>query len=292
MELARPSGRTAVVLMAPGHHLAPEPFSCSSGPRECPLPVVRVAATSWPYAPSSCPLCQVERHAEAVHLRWFRIENCREPATWLHLREASYCPRHAGLIRRSTGAELSALFDFLTREELAQLRARIARRGRRWPGDRLRRAFRRLLGQPGYRRSGRPSSRPPCPACEAGRVAAEAEAHQLLRLLGSEAGREAYRAGTGLCRRHFAPVVEQAGEALARWLEQDLEARLIRALEEYERYFHLLDYRFRHEPRGREQTAWLRSLLYFWGLPEEADGTGGDAEEATTAHAPRGDGER
>lgn len=231
---------------------------------------------TWTYASSSCPLCQVERRAEAVHIRWLQIENCRQPATWFHLRDAAYCPRHAAVVREGTGAELSALFEFLTREELAQLRAR---RDQNRPGRRLRQAWRRLWTRQTRSRARGAHALPACPACEAGEVAVGAEIHSFLRLLETEEGRKAYRAGAGLCRRHFAQVVEEAPETLARWLEQDLEARLLRSLEEYQQYFHLLDYRFRHEPRGREQTAWLRSLLYFWGLPDQPAAAGGHEDQ-------------
>ncbi|MBX5465675.1 MAG: hypothetical protein IRZ26_09010 [Clostridia bacterium] len=232
---------------------------------------------TWSYASSVCPLCQVQRRAERVHLRWFEIENCREPSTWFRLREAAYCPRHAAVIRDRAGAELSALFEFLTREELARLRQgdpRHARNGWREPWQRWR-----------GRRARREKGSPPCPACEAGEVAVAAEIHAFLDRLREEEGRRGYREGAGLCRRHLAQVAEEADEALARWLEADLEERLAGALEEYRRYFHLLDYRFRHEPRGREQSAWLRSLLYFWGLPEEP-GSGEGEEEGTGPLAP------
>ena len=210
---------------------------------------------------SGCPLCRAARRGEERHIRWFFLENCYTLPTLLRLERGGYCLRHAARMASSGRAEqLSATFQFLAQMEAHRLRAW----RQRIPSGRLGKLLRRGGGQRWLPH--RQACCTSCPACEAGATEVAAAILDLRKLLRTDEARRAYQANeSGLCRAHLAQVIAEVEDDTARWLVEEALRRLQSVLVDFDLYFHRLDYRFQHEPRGHEQTAWQRALRYFWG---------------------------
>jgi len=193
-----------------------------------------------------CSPCRVAREAEERHLRWFLLENYGSPSTLRRLEGRPYCLRHAHRLAAGDNHQLSVTFEYLVKVEQRRL-AELAGGGRR-------------------AREARQAATPvECPACVAGLVAARAESSRMLQRLATEAGREEFTGQGGPCREHLWWLLGEASEELAAWLLERAWERMAALSAELERYFRHLDYRFRHEPVGEEQTAWRQALRYFWG---------------------------
>lgn len=106
--------------------------------------------------------------------------------------------------------------------------------------------------------------RPPCPAC---RVRDEAGSTAITTLTSSFRDpelRKLFDSSDGLCRRHFARA-----SAASRDCREDLEraqrACLDRLIHQLDELIRKHDYRFRHEPVGKERGAWLRAIAAISG---------------------------
>lgn len=109
-----------------------------------------------------------------------------------------------------------------------------------------------------------------CPLCELEGLVAERTGEQLVCRLALSDAREAYARGTGLCVRHYARVVPQAPPELQRFLADLLQRQLVPLQAELPEFFRKAEYRYRHEPRGAEQTAWQRAITQLVGGPDLA----------------------
>jgi hypothetical protein len=206
------------------------------------------------FAHAGCPLCRAAGVAEDRHLEWFLRENHYSGPTLERLMSSRYCIRHARLLAGGPHRQLSGTFQWLAQGELERLR--------RWrPGRR------RPLPE-GVRTADDP---PGCLACAAGRTAAAAAGTELAEVLADPRYRAAYAASDGLCQPHLWQLLREAPEAQALWLAADAQRRLERLLASLDLFFHRLDHRFAHEPRGKEQTAWRRGVARFWMVPGQAD---------------------
>ena len=83
--------------------------------------------------------------------------------------------------------------------------------------------------------------------------------------LNDEEIKELYLKSYGLCMNHFSQALKSASlEAAELLIHKQVEVlrKLDSDLEEYSRK---LDYRYSHEPKGEEQTAWIRAIKFFVG---------------------------
>jgi len=194
----------------------------------------------------SCPLCSARRRAEDRYLWWFLAENYGEAAVLEQVGSWRFCGRHARRLLKTGHAGLSRTMEHL----LAVARANLERPA----------SVRRV----GLRRTS-PEDRPRCPACEAGDNAALAERDRWVRLAAADATvRAAYADAPDLCYPHLHSVLAAASPELAEWLRAVTRTQFDRWRELLALYFHRLDYRFHHEPRGAEQDVWRALLAFFW----------------------------
>lgn len=210
---------------------------------------------------AGCPCCRVAGEAERRCLTWFMLENYYSLGTLQQLqRGARFCMRHAAQLLEEQNNRLSATFQFLCEAECKQLndfRRTLARESRglfkRHP------SHSRTAGE--IDAAGRT-----CLACAAGALSAHVEMQRLLAFLATDEGRDTYGAHEqGLCRPHLWLALREAPTETTDWLAEETERRLRACMVELDLFFHRLDYRFQHEPKGAEQTAWRRALSFFWG---------------------------
>ncbi|HHY94633.1 MAG TPA: hypothetical protein GX513_06440 [Firmicutes bacterium] len=74
-----------------------------------------------------------------------------------------------------------------------------------------------------------------------------------------------------LARRwnHLVHLLPATSPATAAFLLDDFLRRLSSIQKSLAEYFHKCDYRYSHEPKGAEQTAYLRAVEIFSGPPEK-----------------------
>lgn len=198
-----------------------------------------------------CPLCAAELAARAAVAQEAALGPATGPRRWLT--EAELCALHEAWLGSLRPAGAHPVAEPVCSAPDATGPARSVRRSR-WA---------------------RPAPEPPCALCAVERLVAERAARILVVRLTRVDERLAYAAGPGLCVRHVRRVAALAPPEVRAFLLDVLPPRLVALHAELGEFFRKEDYRYRHEPRGAEQTAWQRAIAQLVGPPELAlPGTG------------------
>jgi len=221
-------------------------------------------------AAEGCPLCRAEALDERRWMETFVREGYRDPGVRRRfLAGRGFCPTHAELFLEMARegaaiAVISAVCARLVDEDIARLQdVKRQVRGR----------LRRLA------RSRRPLGA--CPACRARERSAERKRYFFCGAFADDSFQSRYAASSGLCAPHFSGAIEEAAQrfpAVCELLLDDWLRRLTAlrsGLSEFERK---RDYRYRHEPRGRERQAPIEALRHYAGTtwPPRSFPTRGD----------------
>lgn len=104
-----------------------------------------------------------------------------------------------------------------------------------------------------------------CKFCKTSRDFSIFAAMVFVKLLQNEPDfRTKYIQSDGLCRKHFVQVLELCSDSASLdFLTGDMIRRLENIKQDFELFFHKLDYRFSDEPKGEEQKAWIKALNYY-----------------------------
>lgn len=223
-----------------------------------------------------CPLCLLRSSAVERYLDSLLYEQVNDPDLRQALaRSRGFCREHAYVL---VGLGDSLGTAILYRDQVGQAleAVRIARRRAgstpprpRWFPNGVQRedpasVLARMVKPEG-----------PCPAC---RVAEEAEDRYLSSLLqhvDSPEIRRAVERSSFLCLPHLTAALQRADSPdLARVLLEVAEAKLARLQHDLSELIRKRDYRFAHEPRGEEQTAWFRAVWHLVGWPRSRIGHG------------------
>lgn len=228
--------------------------------------------------PERCLACAAAAEAEQRWLRWFFIENYGSWATWEQLARGGFCLWHARRIAADREAPtVSSAYEYLLRVERARLvalrRALERAAAPPWPRPlarwRWRRRARRLP------RAG-PHAAGGCPICRAMSAGGDFALLELRDALRRAPDRAAVLERLWLCRHHLRQALAECDPELARELLDAQLRRVDGVLAELREYFRKLDYRFAHEPKGQEVTAWRRAMALY-------DGAVSSPEEGATA---------
>jgi hypothetical protein len=220
-------------------------------------------------ADDRCPVCGIAHEATGRYLKGILHERVNDPELRATLiRSKGFCATHAWALTRvrdALGVALlyqdqiaAAIADVHgTLEALAPRGPDTCRRGARTPGGIA----------AGLRQRRRPQA--PCPACRIGDEARRRALTTLVASLDDPRFREALERSPFLCLPDLTVAMEcgarhdRAGALLAL-----AECKLRRLGDELADLIRKRDYRFLHEPRGAEQTAWLRAIGQLVGWPE------------------------
>jgi hypothetical protein len=113
-----------------------------------------------------------------------------------------------------------------------------------------------------------PASAPPsCSICTALQAATEAAVAALPGRLAELDEAPAQAMVRSICMPHLILVLQVADDPQLPLLVRERLAQLSELHAELDEFFRKSDYRFSHEPKGTEQTAWLRSFALFGGPP-------------------------
>ena len=113
-----------------------------------------------------------------------------------------------------------------------------------------------------------------CYFCETIAQTASSYVHSLLDALAYQEVQNLYRKSTGLCIPHFFQVLELFHENYVQQLKIIVEVQIeqLNGLKyDFDEFFRKEDYRFSHEPKDKEQFAWIRAIKLFMGntCPED-----------------------
>jgi len=122
----------------------------------------------------------------------------------------------------------------------------------------------RLAGQVLRRVKGL-ETEPACALCTEERRAVAASLTRLAALSPEEL------AQTPVCIRHLSTLLPGLARPPALALLAAEERRLQRLTDDCREYFRKTDYRFKDEPKGEEQNAWLRAAELLWSVPRPGD---------------------
>lgn len=106
-----------------------------------------------------------------------------------------------------------------------------------------------------------------CPMCEMEASSGRYAIYELAKALEDNEIRELYRTSPGLCRTHLLMALDiiSGDDEREFFLKSaiDKTSDMVKSLEEY---FRKTDYRYSSEPKGEEQTAWLRAMQMYNGF--------------------------
>jgi len=197
---------------------------------------------------SGCPICQVRSERLERFFFWFQNETYCVPIMVEELIQAGgFCATHArALTNRYVGTVTAQYVLAASRAALEQIHS----------NQRLRRKRRRAVAPSGI-----------CPACARAAEEDTVLIDAWIEALAKPEFREQITHSDGLCLPHLRRVIDQApADSTAGFLQGQIE-QLKRLEAELAEYLRKVDHRFAHEPKGNEQTAWLRAWERLAGWP-------------------------
>lgn len=227
-----------------------------------------------------CPVCALARETSKTFHKWFVIETYGVAPMLESLNRGGFCQQHAWEVARVSGRRLSFTYDFLVRctetklQRLMTSALSLCARQSGERGDGRRRV--RFPWTPLFwlkyirrRKLSRAISdfqrKEPCPLCQMLENDETHAIHTLIPLLQEAEGRGMFSQSDGLCMDHFYKALEQAPPEVVVFLASDCLRRMGELIEGFREFFRKEDYRFSSEPKGEEQTTWLRAVWRFAG---------------------------
>jgi hypothetical protein len=210
-----------------------------------------------------CPICRIcAEHLEKQWFWFFSQSYAEGSDLGKYIGHWGFCKEHSTMIARiGPKWQKSAIYNWIIKAHLPKLEKlqrgleEFARAGNIISRRTSRRSVRKLL------REVVPTG--DCLFCESSRRTARYYTAMLLKGLSDAEMRRLYEDSDGLCMQHFFLAVEDADFRHVRQLSELIKKQItgLRELvDDFEEFFRKGDYRFCDEPKGREQTAWIRAM--------------------------------
>lgn len=218
-----------------------------------------------------CPVCLLCEEDLRYFYRWYFIEYYHD-TTWIDktLNSRGFCNKHSwDLIRIGKNHEMSIVYEYLVKSALAKLE-RVSKELKKCESEsRVSKVIRKITGKKLLQRlqEAKKQLQPTeiCPICKSISDTAAGWIQELLMDLEDERIKELYYNSQGLCMNHFNQALEFVSSESSEILIQK-QAEVLRKLKsDIEEYWRKTDYRNSHEPKGEEQTAWIRAIKFFVG---------------------------
>jgi hypothetical protein len=213
-----------------------------------------------------CPICGICARSLGSFYFWFVQESYYNPSMIEELKESyGFCKEHAWkLIEASRPYITGVMYEYLTEaleKRLSQLLAEIRVLGgkkgglKRWGNhqkefEKVRQAL---------------TDRSCCPACKSIERSERYASDQFLAVLKEQEMKDLYLKSGGLCFCHLQQVLSISNESEATFLIQDGIERSQRLNDELREFLRKVAYQYRNEPKGAEQTSWIRAAEFFVG---------------------------
>lgn len=236
---------------------------------------------------AGCPICRARAEACNRTLTWFWIDGYNEPS-WIDRLERTheFCGRHWWqAVRTGQAYGLSHVAEYLARDATGELsRLAIQRRRRAFPAwfMPLSTQMRRLssLRARHHRTPVDRSVAEECPLCVTEADAERYNCRTLAEALVDGELRDVYRDSGGVCLHHLRGMLPFMEDNATRALViAHMQHRLGSLRTALTLYFHKCDYRYAHEPKGDEQTAWLRAVECFIGPDTQSPDPSSESQE-------------
>lgn len=212
-----------------------------------------------------CPLCLLCEEDLRHFYRWYFNEYYSDPVWIVKIIDSrGFCNKHSwDLIHMGKDHEMSLVYEYLVKAMLVKLR-RVSRELKRF--ELIRSRIRKMINSKHLKETKkRLQPTEICPVCNSISEKTAVWIENLLTDLKDEEIKGLYLKSYGLCMNHFSQAVESASPEVAEILIQK-QAEVLRKLNsDLEEYSRKLDYRYSHEPKGEEQTAWIRAIRFFAG---------------------------
>lgn len=210
-----------------------------------------------------CPVCrQMEEHNKR-YLFWLLNQNYYEPFNLNALiKSGGHCEKHGReLVEIGAKYVTGAMYHFLVKNALSKITWLLekldddaASKNKDSQKKKFLKAARKAFALRGQ-----------CPWCQSLADSAARDVKELVDGMAFPEIKELYRGSSGLCMKHFRLALNLAMPDAAAELCAKQLSSLGLLNEEFNEYFRKVDYRFSHEPKGSEQTAWLRAIDFFAG---------------------------
>lgn len=219
-----------------------------------------------------CPVCLVtlERMTRVMDLWQYEGASDAKSHEML-IRLQGFCPRHtwqlAQLVSLPMAFPLALLYRDILPDILSDMQRRLEQLPVPWLPEResfWHRLWKKQRHVPVYTPA--EPSFAACPLCHRQAEIEHNLIHELLNIVAEPEVRAQMSRATGFCLAHFAQAYREARKEIQRTsLLEYQSACLQRNLEELQEMIRKHDYRFLHEPRGDEMTAWRRAMQIFVG---------------------------
>jgi hypothetical protein len=213
-----------------------------------------------------CPICQMCAGTLERFFYWFVRERYYDPSMIEELKEShGLCQQHTWkLLEASKPYITGVMYEYLTEtleKRLSQLLAEIRALGekkrglKRWGNhqkefEKVRKAL---------------TDRSCCPACKSIEQSEKYASDQFLAVLKEEEMKNLYLKSGGLCFHHLQRVLSISNESETAFLIEDEIKRSRRLNDELREFLRKVAYEYRDEPKGAEQTSWVRAAEFFVG---------------------------
>ena len=215
-----------------------------------------------------CPICKFCAERLGRFYYWFILESYYNPRMMDQLQKAyGFCKEHTWkLIEAGSPYITGVMYEYLTRgtklnleKFLEDIRGKDGReRKRAW----LARKNHRKDWQKILKATTHPAV---CPACENIAWNTKYGMEQLLESLKETETRDLYRTSGGLCMDHFLQILPLGDEPETIFLLEDQIGRARGLHEELKEFLRKYAYQYQHEPKGSEQSSWVRAAEFFTG---------------------------
>ncbi|MER3446371.1 MAG: hypothetical protein C4291_05765 [Candidatus Dadabacteria bacterium] len=220
---------------------------------------------------NDCPVCLLCDEDLRYFYRWYFIEYYHD-TTWIDrtLNSRGFCNRHSwDLIRMGKGHEMSVVYEYLVKSALVKL-GRLYKELKKYkPESRINKVIRKITGKKHIQRleEAKKQLEPSetCPICKSISNKATEWIHNLIMDLEDERVKGLYYNSQGLCMNHFNQAIKFASPKSLEILIQKQVEVLRKLNDDLEEYWRKTDYRYSHESKGKEQTAWIRAIKFFVG---------------------------
>lgn len=212
-----------------------------------------------------CPVCLLCKEDLEYFYRWYFNEYYND-TTWIDkiLDSMGFCSKHSwDLIRKGKDHEMSLVYKYLVKSTIVKLE-RVSEALKKLEPNKSR--IRKVINNK-HLKEIRKQLHPieVCPICKSISERTTTWIENLLMDLKDQEIKELYLDSYGLCMNHFNLALESAPPEAVETLIQKQTEVLRKIDSDLEEYSRKLDYRYSHEPKGEEQTAWIKAIRFFVG---------------------------
>ncbi len=214
-----------------------------------------------------CPICRACNESLETQWFWFFSESYGQGnGVTKYINYYGFCEKHTlEIARKGPPRQKSAIYSWIIDNNLPQLEDALKTLQKHTGNN----PIITNLGLRGFKRRldfAKPKGN--CLFCGMVEDTSKRVLTDLLTVLEDPEVRKFFRKSNGLCMKHFFKVFDYFKPEYYAGLHEIIAVQIARLKElkrDFDEYFRKSDYRFANEPKGKEQTTWLRAVKRFIG---------------------------